>query len=364
MKTNLILFFLVLIFVNTLAVEVQRSSLRRKRNSVQDEDEETKTKRKLIWLDSDPGINVGVVDDAIAIIVAGKHANVKLLGISTVAGNTDVDNCNKNALNILNMADIDVPVVAGSTKPLIRERYVDNTESPTFDFPAHNKEIASDDALQYMYHVFSRRQQKVTFVALGPCTNIALLLKAYPDVVDYIEEIVVLGGAMGVGNMSPAAEFNIWSDPDAAKMVFHSDIKTTVITMDLTYSTAMTQEIFQNFEDNQSSEFGDFLWTFINYKKETQPDLFWQFYSMFHDAVAVVYAIEPSLFTLVSYNVDIELKSKLSYGRTLFDVYGVTGNAANVNYASAVNSTAYWDIVMTIVNEIHEESLASASSSA
>lgn len=158
--------------------------------------------------------------------------------------------------------------------------------------------------------------------------------------------------------MSPAAEFNIWSDPDSAKMVIDSGLKITMISMDLTYSTGMSTEIFQNFEDNQSSLFGDFLWTFISYKKEQSPDLFWQFYSMFHDAVAVVYAIDPSLFTLETYNVDIELKSKLSYGRTLFDIYQVTGKDPNVSYATKVDSDAYWDIVMTIVNKLHQKSLA------
>ena len=127
--------------------------------------------------------------------------------------------------------------------------------------------------------------------------------------------------------------------------------------MDVTATTGMTTKILQEFQENESSQFGKFLWRFIEFKKEQMPDLFLKYYSMFHDAVVIAYAIDPTIFVTQMVHVDLDTKSEISYGRTNCDLNNMLGGVLNVKLATSVDVTKYWDLVMVVIRKLHQQSL-------
>ena len=188
-----------------------------------------------IILDCDPGH-----DDAIALLLALASPEVDLIGVTTVAGNQTLEKTTANAIRILEFADrTDVPVVAGANRPLFREPYVaryvhGDTGLDGPDLPPAQGSPLDEHAVDFL----GRHAGGATLVAVGPLTNIALMLARYPDVRP--ERIVLMGGSIGVGNVTPAAEFNIWADPEAAARVFESGLDVTMIGLDVTHEALMT----------------------------------------------------------------------------------------------------------------------------
>ena len=156
-------------------------------------------KPKLVWLDCDPG-----VDDMIAIMLAAQNPTLKLLGISTIAGNLSTEIVNANALNILNISCInEIPVFQGSSEPLCRECTIsqnhvhgENGLGPDFDFPLHHKKIREENLYFYLANVIMSSSEKITLIATGPLTNYALLLKTFPKVKENLLSIVLMGGSL------------------------------------------------------------------------------------------------------------------------------------------------------------------------
>ena len=179
-------------------------------------------KRNII-LDCDPGH-----DDAIAILLAGSNPNLNLLGISVVAGNQTIEKTARNALNVATYLGIDVPVAIGCEFPMVRERVIcaaihGESGLDGFDFPKYDKPFDKRHGVQLIIDSVLNNED-VTIVATGPLTNVAMAIKLEPKLLNKVKEIVLMGGSVDNGNTSPAAEFNIMCDPEAAHVVFSSGI--------------------------------------------------------------------------------------------------------------------------------------------
>jgi inosine-uridine nucleoside N-ribohydrolase len=193
-----------------------------------------------IVLDCDPGH-----DDAIALMLAIASPEVELVGVTTVAGNQTIEKTTTNALKVLELAGrSDIPVAEGAADPLVRKRSVashvhgeSGLDGP--DLPAPSARPVDEHAVQFLARLMREREGAVTLVPTGPLTNIALLLALAPDARP--ERIVLMGGAIGEGNRTPAAEFNIWADPEAARRVFESGIDVTMIGLDVTHQAFVTE---------------------------------------------------------------------------------------------------------------------------
>ncbi|HEU5216380.1 MAG TPA: nucleoside hydrolase, partial [Gaiellaceae bacterium] len=192
-----------------------------------------------IIFDCDPGH-----DDAIALLLALASPELELLGVTTVSGNQTLDKTTANALRILEFAGrTDVPVHAGADRPFVRPRDVaahvhgeSGLDGP--DLPPPTTTARDPHAVDFIAAQIRERHGKLTLVPTGPLTNIALLFALHPDAVP--ERIVLMGGAVGEGNRTPAAEFNIWADPEAAQRVFAAELDTTMIGLDVTHRALVT----------------------------------------------------------------------------------------------------------------------------
>ena len=177
-----------------------------------------------ILIDCDPGH-----DDAIAILLALASPEVELLGVTTVSGNQTLEKTTANAIRVLDLVGSDVPVAAGADRPLIRDRFVaayvhGETGLDGPDLPPPQREPVDDHAVDFLAAALEASPAPVTLIPVGPLTNVGLLLARHPTATEKIERIVLMGGAIAEGNVTPAAEFNIWADPEAAQRVFTSDL--------------------------------------------------------------------------------------------------------------------------------------------
>ena len=194
-----------------------------------------------IILDCDPGH-----DDAIALLLALASPEVRLLGVTTVSGNQTLEKTTANAIRVLDhVGRADVPVAAGAARPLIRARNVaadvhGETGLDGPDLPPAAREPEPTHAIDWIAHALEASATPVTLVPTGPLTNIALFLTRYPELAAKVERVVLMGGAVGEGNTTPAAEFNIWADPEAAHLVFTSGLDLTMVGLDVTHKALIT----------------------------------------------------------------------------------------------------------------------------
>ncbi|HGV2951681.1 TPA: ribosylpyrimidine nucleosidase, partial [Escherichia coli] len=204
-------------------------------------------KRKII-LDCDPGH-----DDAIAMMMAAKHPAIDLLGITIVAGNQTLDKTLINGLNVCQKLEINVPVYAGMPQPIMRKQIVaDNIHGETgLDGPVFEPltcQAESTHAVKYIIDTLMASDGDITLVPVGPLSNIAVAMRMQPAILPKIREIVLMGGAYGTGNFTPSAEFNIFADPEAARVVFTSGVPLVMMGLDLTNQTVCTPDVIARME--------------------------------------------------------------------------------------------------------------------
>jgi len=288
--------------------------------------------KRPIIIDTDPGI-----DDAVAIAAAVFSENFDVKLISTVSGNVGIKNTTTNALKLMEFFGKDIPVAQGTCKPLIRKaRDASHIHGETgmggYEFPETTKKALEKNAIDAMREVLLNSDDKITIVPIGPLTNIALLLATFPEVKENIEEIVLMGGSSGRGNDTPASEFNIYCDPEAAKIVFDSGIKIVVCSLDVTSLATLDLET-------------------INTLKETNK-VGEMFYSMFkhyrggsvskgglkmHDLTTIAYLDNPSLFKTQEIFVDIETEGKYTAGFMVVDFKGIYNKTPNATFCTKIN---------------------------
>ena len=296
-----------------------------------------------IILDCDPGH-----DDAIALLLALASPEVELLGVTTVHGNQTLAKTTANALRVLDLAGrSDIAVAAGAERPLVRE-LTRGLPRPRRERPrrpcaaARERAPLDEGAVDFMLRTIAASPAPVTLVPTGPLTNIALLLERTGGA--NVERIVLMGGAIAEGNMTPAAEFNIWADPEAAQAVFHAGIDTTMIGLDVTHRALTTPALQEQLRSTGATGVfvADLIEFFTVYHRETYG---WDG-APIHDAVAVAEVIRPGLVTTVERNVEVELESELCRGRTVVDRWNRTRREPNAKVGIDLDSAAFFELLV------------------
>ncbi|MFQ1866669.1 pyrimidine-specific ribonucleoside hydrolase RihA [Aeromonas veronii] len=301
-----------------------------------------------VILDCDPGH-----DDAIALILALASPELKVLAVTTSAGNQTPDKTLNNALRILTLLGRDdIPVAAGAPKPLARELIIaDNVhgesglDGPKLPDPAFAPQAMT--GIELMARCLRESPQPVTLVPTGPLTNVALLLAAHPELKPKIARIVLMGGAAGAGNWTPAAEFNIYVDPEAADMVFKSGIPITMCGLDVTHEAQVMDEDIERVRTitNPVAQcVAGLLDFFMIYHRDPK----WGFAGApLHDPCTIAWLLAPELFHGVECRVDIETRGEHTVGMTVVDRYGLTGKPANALVLLGLDRAGFIDLLVT-----------------
>jgi inosine-uridine nucleoside N-ribohydrolase len=297
-----------------------------------------------ILLDCDPGH-----DDAIALLLALASPELELLGVTTVAGNQTLEKTTANALRVLEFVGRgDVPVAAGADRPLARELFIAayvHGESG-LDGPALPEPLGApvdQHAVDFLAERILGSARPVTLVLVGPLTNIALLLSRYPEAADNIGRLVIMGGALAEGNVTPAAEFNIYVDPEAAWRVFHSGLPVTMIGLDVTHKALMKDAHAERLRESgptgrMVAELYDF---FIEYHRRTYE----HDGAPIHDAVAVAQVLRPGIVETLHRHVDIDCESRLCRGRTVVDLWRRTANEPNTDVGVDIDADGFLELL-------------------
>ena len=302
-----------------------------------------------IVLDCDPGH-----DDALAIMLALARPELELLAVTTVAGNASLEATTRNALRVLTLLErTDVPVAAGSSAPLVRPLHVAaNVHGASgldgADLPEPAVLVRPEHAIELIRSVVERSPGPVTLVPTGPLTNIALLIRTYPRLLDRVERICLMGGAVGEGNVTASAEFNIWVDPEAASIVFDAGRPLTMIGLDVTHQaivTAADAGRLAALGTRTGRVFADLLQFFGRFHAERYG---WDG-SPIHDAVAVAHLAVPGLVETEMCRVDIETVSELTRGRTVADQRGLSGRPPNAEIGLRIDRTRFVELLVEAV---------------
>ena len=299
-----------------------------------------------ILLDCDPGH-----DDAIALLLALASPELELLGVTTVAGNQTVEKTTANAIRVLELVGADVPVAAGAGRPLVREPYVaayvhGETGLDGPDLPPARREPVEQHAVDFL----AERVDGTTLVATGPLTNVALLLAREQE---RPERIVLMGGAIAEGNVTPAAEFNIWADPEAAARVFSSGLDVTMVGLDVTHQALLTDEHAARLRDN--GRVGSVVADLLDFYGVFHKQVYDFDGSPIHDAVAVAQVSRPDLLELRELNVEIDRESELCRGRTVVDVWKRTGRDPNARVAVGIDAGGFIDLLLERLGSLDAE---------
>ena len=300
-------------------------------------------KEKII-LDCDPGH-----DDAVAIMLAAINPKIELLGITVVAGNQKLEKTVNNALKVCNHLNLDVPVFSGMSRPMIREQLIaDDIHGETgLDGPKFEElKIKAEDkhAVNFIIDTLMNSDEKITLVRTGPLTNIGMAIRFEPRIIEKINRIVLMGGSYQLGNMTPAAEFNILADPDAAHIVFSSGVKVVMMGLDLTRQASATKEVVEKIKslNNKASKlFVDLMEFFA----ASQKNVFGWSAPPVHDPTTIAYIIEPECIEVKPMFCEIELWSERSYGRTLCDYFGILKKEPNVDVAVKLDFDRFWNLI-------------------
>ena len=291
-----------------------------------------------ILLDCDPGH-----DDAIALLLALASAELDLRGVTTVAGNQTLEKTTANAIRVLELVGRgDVPVAAGAERPLVREpRVAANVHGETGldgpDLPPPQARPVDDHAVDFL----AARVTGTTLVATGPLTNVALLLARHPQARP--ERIVLMGGAIAEGNVTPAAEFNIWADPEAAARVFASGIDLTMVGLDVTHRALFTSVHAERLRE--AGRTGSVVAELLDFYGVFHREVYGFDGSPIHDAVAVAHVIDPTLLETRYLNVQVDCASELCRGRTVVDVWRRTGLEPNAHVAVGIDPERFLDLL-------------------
>ena len=296
-----------------------------------------------IILDCDPGH-----DDAIALLLALASPELELLGVTTTFGNQTLEKTTANALRVLEVAGRrDVRVAAGADRPLTRELVVaahvhgdSGLDGPVL--PPASTEPVADDAISFIHHAVAGSPVPVTLVPTGPLTNVAGYLGSHGA--DGVERVVLMGGAIAEGNMTPAAEFNVWADPEAAQAVIASGLDVTMAGLDVTHLAVTTPALQARLRE--SGTIGRFVADLVDFFTVYHRTTYGWEGAPIHDAVAVAHLIDPTLMTTVYRNVQVELDSELCRGRTVVDRWQRTGRPANAHVGVDLDTARFFDLLV------------------
>ncbi|NBB97975.1 MAG: nucleoside hydrolase [Alphaproteobacteria bacterium] len=295
--------------------------------------------RKII-IDTDPG-----QDDAVAILLALASPELEVLGITCVAGNVPLALTHANARKVCELAGRSgVPVHAGCDAPMERklvtaEHVHGKTGLDGVDLPAPTMPLADGHAVDFLIETLRREPAgTVTLVPIGPLTNIATAMERAPDIIPRIQQIVLMGGAyFEVGNITPTAEFNIYVDPEAAKIVFGAGVDLVVMPLDVTHKALVTAPRVEAFRA-LPGRVGPAVASWTDFFERFDKEKYGSAGAPLHDPCTIAYLVAPDLFTGRHINVEIETGSDLTLGMTVADWWRVSGRAPNALFIGDVDA--------------------------
>ena len=276
-------------------------------------------KKRNIIIDCDPGI-----DDIIAISLAiANEDKFNILGITTVAGNQTIEKVTLNALKVLSYYNRNIKTVMGQKRPLIREKSaVSNVHGENgmgdCHLPEPSLKLYSDNAVTFLRDTILSQKEKVTLVPVGPLTNIALLIKVFPEVRENIELISIMGGSTAGGNRTPCAEFNVWADPEAARIVFDSRLPIVMSGLNVTHSTGLYKDDVEKLAESTGKATG-LIGKMLQFYFKGDHVKGWTF-SPIHDACALMYLLYPELYKSRHMQVLVDCSEELNRGNTVADI--------------------------------------------
>lgn len=303
------------------------------------------SKEKII-LDVDPGH-----DDAIAILLAAGSEAIDLRGITVVAGNQTLPKTLKNALKVCDFAGIkDVPILAGMDGPILREQVTGREvhgESGLGGPEIPEPELVPEDthAVDFLVEECLKSEGDLILTPTGPLTNIAIALRKELKIKEKVKEIILMGGACGAGNVTASAEFNIFADPEAARIVFECGLPITMVGLDLTRQARAGPEVIERI-GNIGNNISDLVVELLEFVSSTYKNSFGIEGPLLHDPCTVAKVIDRDVFSTEKMRVDVETKGEHTYGRTVCDLYDRTHKKKNVEVATKLNSEKFWDILI------------------
>ena len=293
--------------------------------------------KKRILIDCDPGH-----DDMVAIMLALASPELELAGITTVAGNQTGEKTFRNALRTLTLIGrTDIPVARGADRPLLRPQTVapeihgvsglDGAPLPEPGFAGSPRH-----AVDVIIETVMKSREPITLVPTGPLTNVALALLKEPALASRVERIVLMGGAVHDSNISPAAEFNIFVDPEAAQVVFRCGAPIVMVGLDVTNKARLS---FDDIDEMASwnGRVSRVVAPLLRFFANTNHEVFGFPGAPLHDALAVAHLVKPDVIRTKKMNVEIETAGEFTRGRTVADVYGISGRAVNAEVALVVD---------------------------
>lgn len=305
-------------------------------------------KRKVI-IDCDTG-----QDDAIALLLALASPELEILGITTVAGNVQLAVTQRNTRMICQMVGRDdVKVYAGCEQPLQRklvtaEEYHGVNGLNGLEIFEPSLPLQDKHAVKFMVDTLeAAAENEITLIAIAPLTNIATVIQSAPDLLPKIKEIVIMGGsARELGNVTPMAEFNIYVDPHAAKIVLECGRPITLLGLDATHQARMDETWQKRMGALKLSKAAEILRVSVEYFNKVYLDIYNQPTGPIHDVLTVAYLIRPELFTGQQLNVSVETESELTMGITVVDVWGFSGKVKNVNWITEVDKDGLFELLL------------------
>ena len=297
-----------------------------------------------IILDCDPGH-----DDAIAILLLGSKDYFNVLGITTVSGNQSIEKTSQNAINVINYLGLPYKVYMGSDRPLYKERV--NCEAihgesglDGFTFPKYSQKVEEIDAVTFMVNAIKNSEEKVVVVTTGPMTNLAKAYLKDNSIKNNIEKIVLMGGSIGAGNVTPAAEFNINCDPEAADICFKMGVPIYMVGLDVTRKVLVTKDIVERME-KINTKAGELFTKLMYVFNKTQKEVFDLDGGPLHDPVTIASLIDKDLVNFEYVNTEIDVDKGISYGRTNCDIPGYLQKEKNSYVATKINVDRFFDII-------------------
>ena len=301
---------------------------------------------KRIIIDTDP-----CVDDALTFLLALASPEIKLEALTTTQGNVTVDKATRNALSVLELCHAShIPVAAGSMYPLVQplrasadvhgESGIGNAQMPT-----PQSKTVMGHAVNFLIEKVLAEPNEISIFPIGPLTNIAIAIRKEPKFAKAVKELVIMGGAIHEsGNMTPQAEFNIFVDPHAAHIVFHSGIPITLIPLDVTHKCLLRQEHIERLlkiHSPISSFIRDAMETYLpaSYEKGFEG-------SALHDPLTLATIITPELLTLKEYYVDVDISGGVSMGKTFADIFNIMKKSANMKVAMNVRGDDFVELFL------------------
>ncbi len=290
-----------------------------------------------IILDCDPGI-----DDALAIAFAHGHPAIELAGITAVAGNVGLARTTRNALAVADFVGAAiVPVAAGCAAPLLRpaldaSRVHGESGLGGAVLPESARPLEREHAVDFLIAAIGAAPGEITLVATGPLTNIAMAVRKEPRLVEWVRDFVIMGGSAGRGNVTPAAEFNMWADPEAAAVVFGAGGTVRMIGLDVTLRALATPPIRERMGTLGRLGSTLLLPALAEYNDRPDPAV--------HDVCAVVSVAVPEVFGYTPASVAVETAGRLTAGMTVTDFSPPA--APNASVATDISADAFWDVVL------------------